>query len=64
MHAELLQSYPTLCNAMDLSLLGSSIHGVLQARILEWAAIPSLHKVKYTYISHCFLISILQIFKS
>ena len=30
---------PTLCNPMDCSLPGSSIHGILQARILEWAAI-------------------------
>ena len=30
----------TLCNSMDYSLPGSSIHGVLQARILEWVAIP------------------------
>ena len=30
----------TLCNSMDYSLPGSSVHGVLQARILEWVAIP------------------------
>ena len=30
----------TLCNSMDCSLPGSSIHGVFQARILEWFAIP------------------------
>ena len=35
-HAELLQSCPTLCNPMDCSLPGSSVHGILQARILEW----------------------------
>ena len=34
------QSCPTLCNPMDCSLLGSSVHGVLQARILGWVAIP------------------------
>ena len=33
------QSYPTLCNHMDCSLSGSSVHGILQARILEWVAI-------------------------
>ena len=32
------QSCPTLCNPMDCSLPGSSIHGILQARILEWSA--------------------------
>ena len=29
-----------LCNPMDCSLPGSSVHGILQARILEWVAIP------------------------
>ena len=33
------QSCLTLCNPMDCSLPGSSIHGILQARILEWVAI-------------------------
>ena len=30
----------TLCNPTDCSPLGSSVHGVLQARIVEWVAIP------------------------
>ena len=34
------QSCPTLCNPMDCSPPGSSRHGILQARILEWVAIP------------------------
>jgi len=34
------QSCPTLCNSMDCSLLDSSVLGILQARILEWVAIP------------------------
>ena len=34
------QSCPTCCNRMDCSLPGSSVHGILQARILEWVAIP------------------------
>ena len=33
-------SCPTLCNPMDCSLPGSSVHGILQARILERVAIP------------------------
>ena len=33
-------SYPILCNPMDCSLPGSSIHGILQARILEWVPMP------------------------
>ena len=32
------QSCPTLCNPVDWSLPGSSAHGILQARILEWVA--------------------------
>ena len=35
------QSCPTLCHPMDGSLPGSSVHGILQARILEWVAISS-----------------------
>ena len=34
------QSYLTLCNPMGCSLPGSSVHGLLQARILEWVTIP------------------------
>ena len=34
------QSCPTLCNPKDCSPPGSSVHGILQARILEWVAIP------------------------
>ena len=39
LHAKLLQSCLTLCNPMDCSLPGSSIHGICQARVLEWVAI-------------------------
>ena len=34
------QLCPTLCDPMDYSPPGSSVHGMLQARILEWAAVP------------------------
>ena len=37
--SEVTQSCPTLCDPMDCSLPGSSIHGIFQARILEWFAI-------------------------
>ena len=37
--AKLLQSCPTLRDPMDCSLPGSSIHGIFQARVLEWGAI-------------------------
>ena len=39
MHAKLLQSCLTLCDPVDHSLPGFSVHGILQARILEWVAI-------------------------
>ena len=37
--SELTQSCPTLCDPTDYSLPGSSVHGILQAIILEWVAI-------------------------
>ena len=37
--SEVAQSCPTLCDPMDGSLPGSAVHGIFQARILEWAAI-------------------------
>ena len=36
---EVAQSCPTLSDPMDYSLPGSSIHGIFQARVLEWGAI-------------------------
>ena len=36
---EVAQSCPTLCDPIDCSLPGSSLHGILQARVLEWVAI-------------------------
>ena len=40
-HVNLLQSCPTLCDGMNCSLPSSSVHGILQARILLWIAMPS-----------------------
>ena len=37
--AKPLQSCPTLCDPMDYSPPGSSVHGIFQARVLEWGAI-------------------------
>jgi len=37
--SEVAQSCPTLCNPMDCSVPGSSIHGIFQARVLDWGAI-------------------------
>ena len=37
--SEVAQLCPTLCDTMDCSPPGSSIHGIFQARVLEWGAI-------------------------
>ena len=39
MKSEVAQSCPTLCEPMDCSPPGSSIHGIFQARVLEWVAV-------------------------
>ena len=41
MHAKPCQSCPTLCSPVHCSPPGFSVHGILQARILEWVAMPS-----------------------
>ena len=40
-YAKSLQSCPTLCDPTDCSLPGSSVHGILQARIRQWVSVPS-----------------------
>jgi len=54
--SEVAQSCLTLCDPVDCSLPGSSIHGILQARILEWVAISfsrgSSWPRKWTWVSH------------
>ena len=42
----------TLCDPMDCSLPGSSFHGILQERILEWAAIPFLTQGSNSHLLH------------
>ena len=50
------KSCPTLCDPMDCSLPGSSVHGIFWTRILEWVAIPFFRVSSWprdqTYISH------------
>ena len=41
MHAKLLPSCPTLCDPMDCSPSSSSVHEILQARILKWVAMSN-----------------------
>ena len=44
---EAAQSCPTLCDPMDCSLPGSSVHGIFQARVLEWGAIAFSTEMQY-----------------
>ena len=46
--SEVAQSYPTLSDLMDCSLPGSSVHGIFQARVLEWGAI--VFSAQYCYL--------------
>ena len=39
-HAKSLQLCPAVCDPMECSPPGSSVHGILQARILEWVVMP------------------------
>ena len=55
--SEVAQSCPTLSDPMDCSLPGSSVHGIFQARVLEWGAIASsdLHFAARLFLLHIFL---------
>ena len=48
--SEVAQSCPTLCDPMDCSPPGSSVHGILQARILEWVAISFTKGVNSSWV--------------
>ena len=45
--SEVTQSCPTLSDPMDCSLSGSSVHGIFQARVLEWVAIAFSSKISW-----------------
>ena len=46
--SEVAQSCPTLSDPMDWSLPGSSVHGIFQARVLEWGVIAFSVEIQYT----------------
>ena len=52
--AKSLQSCLTLCVPMNCSAPGSSVHGILQARILEWVAMPSSRESSWPRSWNCF----------
>ena len=62
--SEVAQSCPTVCDPMDCKLPGSSIHGIFQARVLEWGAMAfsrgSSWPRDWTQVSHivgrCFMV--------
>ena len=47
--SEVAQWCPTPSNPMDCGLPGSSVHGIFQARVLEWGAIAFYAKMHYLY---------------
>ena len=51
--SEVAQSCPTLRDPMDCSLPGSSVHGVFQARVLEWGAIAFSDEYTSSLLTHC-----------
>ena len=51
--SEVAQSCPTLSDLMDCSLPGSSVHGIFQARVLEWGAIAFSRPSCYTMLNAC-----------
>ena len=55
MRAKSLKLCPILCDPMDHSPPGSSVHGILQARILEWVAMPSSKKERSNLCRLCLL---------
>ena len=48
---EVTQSCPSIRDPMDCSLPGSSIHGIGQARVMEWGAITFIYIYEYFFIS-------------
>ena len=55
--SEVTQSCPTLSDPMDCSLPASSVHGIFQARVLEWGAIISSQTYKKNWDSFKYVIS-------
>ena len=56
--SEVTQSCPTLSDPMDCSLPGSSVHGIFQARVLEWGAIVFSN---FLYLSHSLMFKLLPL---
>ena len=66
--SEVAQSCPTFSDLMDCSLPGSSVHGIFQARVLEWVAIAfseytSSQPLSVLYMIHIYLVNYILLFK-
>ena len=48
--SEAAQLYPPVSDPMDCSLPGSSVHGIFQARVLEWVAIAFSEGITYYHV--------------
>ena len=59
--SEVSQSCPTLSNPMDWSLPGSSVHGIFQARVLEWGAIK-LSFSRWSFAVFTYFFTLIQFF--
>ena len=53
--SEVVQSCPTPSDPMDCSLSGSSIHGIFQARVLEWVAIAFSNFAVYNIVNQLYV---------
>ena len=53
--SEVTQSCPTFSDPMDCSLPGSSVHGIFQAKVLEWGAILNVRGYTYFHFIKSFL---------
>ena len=53
--SEVAQSCPTPSDPMEYSLPGSSVHGIFQARVLEWDAIAFSREVQLPLKKNCFV---------
>ena len=63
-HVKSPQSCLTLCSPMDCRFLGSSVHGILQARVLEWVAISFSNYIIYVGLKQISNIQLQNIIKT
>ena len=62
--SEVAQSYPTLSDPMDCSPPGSSVHGIFQARVLEWGAIAFMASIIFSLLFKGWIVPVAQTVKN